>query len=93
MNNGHSLGGLDHVHLMMIVMTMMKSIIRVTKTSAFNNQSHHDEGEKVHLWFVEEGVIGSSHFGLLDHWSALLGDHLIGWTLQLSASLSQLSSL
>ena len=49
--------------------------------SAFN-QSHHDEGEKVHLWFVEEGVIGGPHLRLLDHWSPLLGDHLIGWTLQ-----------
>ena len=72
---------MSSVHLMMIVMTMMKSIIRVTNTSAFN-QSHHDEGEKVHLWFVEEGVIGGSHLGLLDHWSTLLGDHLIGSTLQ-----------
>ena len=32
---------------------------------------------KANLWFVEEGVIGGPHLGLLDHWSTILRDHLI----------------
>ena len=29
-----------------------------------------------YLWFVEEGVVGGTDLRLLDHWSAVFGDHL-----------------
>ena len=35
-----------------------------------------DDYHLVHLWFVEEGVIGCPNLGLLDHRSSLFGDHL-----------------
>ena len=32
--------------------------------------------KRTDLWFVQEGVVGGSNFRLLDHRSALFGDHL-----------------
>ena len=52
---------------------------------SFNHQSPHDEGEKVNLWFVEEGVVGGSLLGLGDAGCLPIAYHVDGLSHGLNA--------